>query len=236
MSTTEKDEGSVNHLEFSLKPGFCIHLKGPGRLKIVSGTAILFGFELKPPTETYLNEYVTFPLETFEGVTIEYKTARLGHVVHRGLGIPQSWKNTALRLLEGPVGQTILVLGSMDSGKSSLINYLANVILSRTESTVAVVDTDVGQSKIGPPGTLGLGFATEQFIGLDEIQVESLYFVGEKSPRGNLLPIIIGSNNFSKWLIQIASSLCWRIDHPRLQCQQHPLISLFGQMLPHIGS
>lgn len=195
MTDRDKKEILADCLQFDLQPGFCVYLKGPGRIKIVSGTANLFGFNLELSEGIHLHEQAVYPLETSDGASLEYKTTASGHVVHRGPGIPQNWKENAKEMLKGSVGQRILVIGAVDCGKSSLITYLANTLLKNCGEPIAVIDTDVGQSKIGPPGTLGLGLVFEPFVHLEEIQYESIYFVGDKSPRGNLLPIVLGLNS-----------------------------------------
>ncbi|MFW9914803.1 MAG: Clp1/GlmU family protein [Candidatus Thorarchaeota archaeon] len=202
MTDTDRKETSADCLEFDLQPGFCIYLRGPGHLIVTAGTANLFGFDLAVSKGIRLYEQAVYPLETSDGASLEYTTASSGHVVHRGSAVPQNWKETARAIPQEPIGQKILVIGAVDCGKSSLITYLANVLLEKLGEPIAIIDTDVGQSKIGPPGTLGLGLVCEQFVHLEEIQSESIYFVGEKSPRGNLLPIVLGLNS----LIYIAQA------------------------------
>ncbi|MFX0116214.1 MAG: Clp1/GlmU family protein, partial [Candidatus Hodarchaeota archaeon] len=203
MPAEENNEHLASCLQFDLQPGFCACLRGPGHLRITAGIASLFGSALQAFAEIQLREYVVYPLETDKGASFEYKTTSSGHVVHRGTGIPREWKEHANIIANSPSGQAILVVGAVDCGKSSFITYLANTLLQRFEGPVAVIDTDVGQSKIGPPGTIGLGLATKPFIGVEDIQIEAIHFIGDKSPRGNLLPIILGLNS----LIQAARSV-----------------------------
>ncbi len=202
MTDTERKEISADYLQFDLQPGFCIYLRGPGHLIVTAGTANLFGFDLEVSKGVHLHEQAIYPLETSDGASVKYKTPTSGHTVHRGPGIPQNWKETAQEIPKELFGQKILVIGAVDCGKSSLITYLANTLLKKCGKPIAIIDTDVGQSKIGPPGTLGLGLVCEQFVHLEEILYESIYFVGDKSPRGNLLPIVLGLNS----LIHIAQS------------------------------
>src|SRR3989442_7161458 len=65
---------------------------------------------------------------------------------------------TALdRALEAAArARVTLILGTSDTGKTSLTARLAGALAARGER-VAVVDADVGQSEIGPPTTVGLG-------------------------------------------------------------------------------
>ncbi|MHA2270530.1 MAG: Clp1/GlmU family protein [Candidatus Hodarchaeales archaeon] len=195
MTDPERKGAPADCLQFDLQPGFCIYLRGPGHLIVTAGTANLFGFDLGVSKGIHLHQQAIYPVETSDGASVKYITLISGHAVHRGPGIPQNWKETAQKIPKEPFGQKILVIGAVDCGKSSLITYLANTLLKKHGEPIAIIDTDVGQSKIGPPGTLGLGLVSEQFVHLEEIHYESIYFVGDKSPRGNLLPIVLGLNS-----------------------------------------
>jgi polynucleotide 5'-hydroxyl-kinase GRC3/NOL9 len=74
-----------------------------------------------------------------------------------------------------------LILGTSDTGKTSLTARLASALAARGER-VAVVDADVGQSEIGPPTTVGLGRVTGTLSRLADAEVLALEFVGDTSP------------------------------------------------------
>src|SRR5436190_3323022 len=74
-----------------------------------------------------------------------------------------------------------LILGTSDTGKTSLTARLAAALAARGER-VAVVDADVGQSEIGPPTTVGLGHVAGAVARLGDAEVIALEFVGDTSP------------------------------------------------------
>jgi polynucleotide 5'-hydroxyl-kinase GRC3/NOL9 len=80
----------------------------------------------------------------------------------------------------------LLILGGADKGKSHLIETLA-AHLSHCGLRVAMVDADPGQSRIGPPTTVGLQYPCNPDRGAD-----ALWFVGSVSPPGHLLPMLSG--------------------------------------------
>jgi polynucleotide 5'-hydroxyl-kinase GRC3/NOL9 len=88
--------------------------------------------------------------------------------------------------------RTILLLGATDTGKTTFLTWLANVLLAQ-EQRIAIVDADVGQSSLGPPTTIGLGVVAAPFQRLQEVPAEALYFVGATSPRGHLVPMVVGT-------------------------------------------
>src|SRR2546430_9810479 len=74
-----------------------------------------------------------------------------------------------------------LILGTSDTGKTSLAARLAGALAARGDR-VAVVDADVGQSEIGPPTTVGLGRVTGALARLGDAEALALEFVGDTSP------------------------------------------------------
>ncbi|MDK2871874.1 MAG: polynucleotide 5-hydroxyl-kinase [bacterium] len=88
-------------------------------------------------------------------------------------------------VLSGPE-KTILFLGKVDTGKTTLVTQLANEMFSKGKR-VGIIDADPGQSDIGPPGTIGLGFLKSQVTKLSEILPEKLAFIGSTSPGGIFL-------------------------------------------------
>jgi len=98
--------------------------------------------------------------------------------------------------------QTILLVGATDTGKTTLLTWLANALWAQGQR-IAIVDADVGQSSLGPPTTIGLGLVVHPFQRLQELTPAALYFVGSTSPRGHVLPIVIGTKRLverAQWL------------------------------------
>lgn len=109
------------------------------------------------------------------------------------LGSPLSAEASWAGALAGArAARTVIVLGASDTGKTSLVTYLADALFAAGGS-VAVVDTDLGQSEIGPPTTVGLGCLHGRIARLADAEVAGLYFVGATSPRGHLLETVLGA-------------------------------------------
>jgi polynucleotide 5'-hydroxyl-kinase GRC3/NOL9 len=85
-----------------------------------------------------------------------------------------------------------MVIGSIDAGKTTLTLLLANHAKACGKN-VAVVDADMGQSEIGPPTTIGLGWVEKELEELSDATLRGLYFVGNTSPENKLLPSVIGA-------------------------------------------
>ena len=86
---------------------------------------------------------------------------------------------------------TVMVLGASDSGKTTLVQELARFCTSRKKT--AVLDLDPGQSHIGPPTTVTWAKVGEGFDTWDRLEMRDFYFIGDTSPRGNLLSLTTGA-------------------------------------------
>ncbi|MFZ5998001.1 MAG: Clp1/GlmU family protein [Nitrospirota bacterium] len=85
----------------------------------------------------------------------------------------------------------IMVLGRSDTGKTTLVELLADRLSRETET--GIVDLDMGQSHIGPPTTIAWGKTGRGFTDWEDIKAEDFYFTGTITPLGSLLPAITGA-------------------------------------------
>jgi polynucleotide 5'-hydroxyl-kinase GRC3/NOL9 len=103
--------------------------------------------------------------------------------------VPLEW----IQVAEGVVlqGGTILVLGASDVGKSTFSLLLLQTAY-RFQKKALFIDSDPGQSSLGPPCMIDLATAPhfpEDFLSL---KIISSMFVGNVSPAGVLLPLLGG--------------------------------------------
>ena len=103
--------------------------------------------------------------------------------------ISNEWKELALQVIQ--TNQTIMIIGKVDMGKSTLCRFLADEGIKR-HLKVGIVDTDVGQSWIGPPTTVGMKLVVNSIDELND-PPDALYFVGWISPERHLLQTVVGA-------------------------------------------
>jgi polynucleotide 5'-hydroxyl-kinase GRC3/NOL9 len=96
-----------------------------------------------------------------------------------------------------PRPAVLLLLGANDTGKSTLTLALANAAVARGLA-VAVVDADVGQSEVGPPGTLSLARVRAPVESLTLLRPGAMAFVGSVTPVGHLLPVVVGTKRLAE--------------------------------------
>jgi polynucleotide 5'-hydroxyl-kinase GRC3/NOL9 len=90
----------------------------------------------------------------------------------------------------------VLLLGAPDSGKTTLALQLVNEALARGKRA-GFIDTDVGQSEIGPPGSIGLALPQEPARSPADWRPAALAFVGATSPFGRLLDVVVGARRLA---------------------------------------
>lgn len=95
-----------------------------------------------------------------------------------------AWLPAIDRIVES--GGVALIVGGVDTGKTTFCTLAVNTAVKRGRK-ISIVDSDIGQSEIGPPGCVGWGFPESPIRSLSDIQPAGLAFVGSTTPRGNLL-------------------------------------------------
>lgn len=90
------------------------------------------------------------------------------------------WYPAAERIQLLPVGATVLLLGGTDTGKTTFAALMART-LARDSERIAVIDADIGQSEIAPPGTVGIAWARSDAERLSELKPAGTFFVGSFS-------------------------------------------------------
>ena len=88
---------------------------------------------------------------------------------------------------------TVLLVGGLDTGKSTLARDLLRAALAAGR-TAAFLDADVGQKSVGPPATVSLKVlhGSEDLDPEALARADALSFVGSTSPEGHLLPVVTG--------------------------------------------
>lgn len=86
---------------------------------------------------------------------------------------------------------TAILLGATDSGKSTLSKYLIKELLSRN-IRISFVDSDVGQSSLGLPGTISMKIFNKR-EDIDDFKPERILFIGSLNPAKKISMIIAGT-------------------------------------------
>lgn len=94
-----------------------------------------------------------------------------------------------------PREATAMLVGASDTGKTTFAREAVTALMQSGRS-VAIVDCDLGQSEIGPPGTIGVALAekgAEPPRALRDLPLLAAYFVGATSPAHHALEVCVGA-------------------------------------------
>jgi len=155
-------------------------LKGPAWIRAKRGDAQCLGARIQSDDWTMIEESRQEPIYAADNTLLEIRRGSgSSWSVVGGSTVPVVW-NEAAQVLQRQRGVCIII-GEVDSGKSSLCTFLANKCLE-DPGKVGVVDADVGQADIGPPTTISSSVVQAPIIGLHKAAAEISFFVGDTSP------------------------------------------------------
>lgn len=172
--------------------GKTLLVDGPACITLYSGAARAFGANIGVKEQVIVRFGKRIPLEAIEDSEVEILLGdKASYEIVDGSTIPPSWEETSEKILSSSNKVKVAILGGTDSGKSSFSTYLANTALSRGRR-VALIDGDLGQSDIGPPGTLGLSILIKPIIDPSNLQPDDIIFIGVTSPQSVMSRVIDG--------------------------------------------
>ncbi len=185
--------------EIEIPDGYTLTVEGPGEVELIEGELEVFGAKLIGRHELAIPEGRKVPLES---ITNSFVRVDGGWKLEEGSSIPTSWRE----LVDEVCGKrTIMIIGENDTGKSSLTLYLANKAIEKG-CKPAIVDSDIGQTDLGPPGTIGLALPSSPVPSYSDMGLVDAYFVGDKTPSGHLLPMIVGTKRMIDRALELGAS------------------------------
>lgn len=167
-------------------------IKGPILLKVIGECEIL-GVKFRNTFILYNNnKYLPIEKDTNTIITVKrdsnyidvgnnenYNTNRIGTAI---------WSNIITNILNTN-RKRIIIIGSSDTGKSTLTLYLANKLISEGYKPL-IIDSDIGQGELAPPACIGAKILTKQTIDLSKSNPNRINFIGNIQPIGYELRII----------------------------------------------
>jgi len=172
--------------------GKTLLVDGPASVSLLSGKISVLGAPLHISEKLIVREGKRLPLWVKKRVTLELMLGEGAAVNEVDEGtVPSSWEDAAKEILSLKKPVTVMVVGGMDSGKTSFCTFLVNEAVMKNWRT-SVIDADLGQSDVGPPSTVGFNFVTEPVKDLFDIDARDAVFVGSTSPSGAINKVIEG--------------------------------------------
>jgi polynucleotide 5'-hydroxyl-kinase GRC3/NOL9 len=101
--------------------------------------------------------------------------------------VPAQWGRLDVSNFNG----ILMVVGAMDTGKTTFVKYLVNQF-NQKYPEIACIDGDPGQSRLGPPSTITLNVYKREDPSGTPAYVRRR-FIGSVSPSGHQLQVLTGS-------------------------------------------
>ena len=173
----------MNPRSRKFKAGDSFVLEGPSYIRVVSGKITSLGVKMTPEQDVVIPEFKSLPFFVEEDCELELRLTDESKLTFTEEYLPKDWIELSEKLESIDGRFKVVVLGDLDSGKSTLTTFLANVLLQRGRK-VAVIDADTGQKDIGAPGTVGMKVLDKPMPILSGCPEDSAFFVGSTSPAG----------------------------------------------------
>ncbi|HVH15752.1 MAG TPA: Clp1/GlmU family protein [Candidatus Angelobacter sp.] len=164
----------------NLEQGHTLLLRGPASIRATKGDVQCFAAPIQSDDWTIIEESRQEPVDATDNAVVEIKRGPgSSWIIVPESTVPSAWSEAA-DIVKRQRGVCVII-GDVDSGKSSLCTFLANKCLE-DEERVGVVDADVGQADIGPPTTLSSSVVKAPIIGMHKIAADLSLFIGDTSP------------------------------------------------------
>lgn len=186
----------------TVESGKTLLVDGPASVTAVSGKVEVFGSVLRNTRKVVVREGKRLPFAVKETAMFDASLGENASVEEAdGNTIPSSWTKAYEELLSLQMRPlTAVVLGAVDSGKTSFCTYLINKLLNEKQR-VAVLDGDLGQSDVGPPCTIAYAFVTKPVTDLFNLEARNAFFVGVTSPSKAIDKVMEGLASLRKEIL-----------------------------------
>lgn len=166
---------------YSLSEDEVLLVRGPAAVKAGNGVSVL-GAPIIPSSRVVVKRNKVLPFETSQGgssLQVTFGEGGDAKVLHGGVGT-KIWSEVAKGVLVD--GRKVMIMGKTDAGKSTLTTYLINRALLQNVKP-AIIDGDIGQSDLAPPGCVGASVVKDYTCDLRDVEADFFGFVGFTSPR-----------------------------------------------------
>ncbi len=168
-----------------MEPGKLLRIMGPANVVVESGKVRILGAEYGPGSRILIHRFRSYVIKAVERSVISVRMGEGGALEEPAPGeeVIDEWEKIAEEVASS--GNFVaMVTGPVDSGKTSLATMIANVALRKGLKT-AIVDVDVGQGDLAPPGFIAVKYLEHPVTWLRLLKGDSYRFVGGITPALN---------------------------------------------------
>jgi len=180
-------------MKIDTEQGKTLLVDGPASVKLLSGDLSVLGTPFLVDKTLVVRQGKRLPLWVKTISCVEVLLGEGACINEVEDDTVTRWTQAAEELLSIDKPVIVIVIGGIDTGKTSFCTFLVNSALKKNLKT-GIIDADLGQSDVGPPLTIGFNFVFEPVNDLFEVDAKDAIFVGSTSPSGVLDKLTFGIN------------------------------------------
>lgn len=175
---------------------------GPASVTVQSGGVEVFAAPVQTAVKLVIRHGKRVPFEVKEKAEFDVLLGEKATVNEvEGSTIPISWEKAANEILTAEKPVAAMIVGGVDSGKTSFCAYLANQSL-KEKHKVALIDADLGQSNLGPPSTISSSRIRKPVLDPFDLDAENTCFVGTTSPSSTVVKVVEGIKSIKERILK----------------------------------
>lgn len=174
---------------YELNSGKSVVIFGPASVTVKQGTVDALGALLPDSSQMTIPRGRALALTSVGGASLMLNLGEGGRVEGRDHAYPEQW-NDHINSLSSRKG-VIVVIGDVDSGKTTFCTLVANCALRRGLK-VAFINKDPGQADMFLPTTISAALLEGPVIDLSQVNPTVSFFVGKTTPTGVVDRILVG--------------------------------------------
>ncbi|WP_440059923.1 Clp1/GlmU family protein [Thermogladius sp. 4427co] len=136
--------------------------------------------------------------------------------------------------------RVVVIVGDIDSGKSSMSTLILNKAIEKGMSP-ALVDADVGQADVAPPGYVSLAYPQAQVLWNRSLKPARMVFIGDIKPQRKTDAIIYSVKELVEEALSsnrypvVVDTDGWMREVPAVLYKFRLIVALKPQFVIHIG-
>ncbi|MFZ8783037.1 MAG: Clp1/GlmU family protein [Desulfurococcaceae archaeon] len=172
-----------------LSRGELLRVYGPMSITVKSGCIDIYGKTLCDSEKAVIHKFRNYIIEAISDAELDVVMINESQIQSVDASDPYLRKREILVEISKEKYNRIIVVGCIDCGKTSFVTMLFNAFL-KSGGKPCVIDGDVGQADIGPPGFITLGSSENTVLWISELKPLAMRFIGDTKPQYHTQDII----------------------------------------------
>lgn len=185
-------------MRLTLEKDKIVRVFGPARITVIKGFVLIGGAVFSKDSNVVINRFRSYAIKSLDDSELTIVLGDGGSVEEpkEGEEVIDIWLKISESIIKNKLHK-VMVIGPVDSGKTSLVTFIANQALHQGLK-VGIIDADVGQEDLAPPCFIALALIEKPVLWLRELTYNAIRFVGSITPSGNVAKVIYGIKSLSE--------------------------------------